>query len=341
MITNAKFIAADYDSEAYHIQKLARGTPEYVMSRSDLVLFVACPSAWKNGKEKKDTSATEWGSLMDCLFLTPAAFGQRFAVRPASYQDFVMRCPECQSDTDSNKCKKCGCDRVKTVVTKDWNGLAKVCEKWNQEHDGFTIVSEKSTEGAVVAIDRLKHDQAILDYAGTSRRQVYYTAEWQDPCGVTVPIKILIDLEPDKAHKEFGRTLGDFKTTRDAALGKWARAVHDMNYDMQAAMILDVFNSATGEKRNDFRQILQENVPPYQTAKRVISREFIIGGRVKYQAALEYYALCLKDNHWPDYDWRADTHINGWAVTEQEPWMVKNQPPARPEPEEQTDDVAP
>lgn len=318
MITNSKFIAADYDSEKYHKQDAARGTPTYVMSRSDLVLFMACPSAWKAGKERKDSSATDWGSLIDCLFLTPNQFENKFAVQPPLFED-------------------------KETGEMRWSGNSKVCKEWtaDQKSHGIKPVSQEDMDEARKAVTHLGDDFAIIDYAQGARRQVYYTAEWQDPCGVTVPIKILIDLEPDKAHKEFGRTLGDFKTTRDAALGKWARAVHDMNYDMQAAMILDVFNSATGEKRNDFRQILQENVPPYQTAKRVISREFIIGGRVKYQAALEYYALCLKDNHWPDYDWRADTHINGWAVTEQEPWMVKNQPPARPEPEEQTDDVAP
>ena len=59
MITNAKFVAADYDSDKYHKQEAARGTPEYVMSRSDLCLFAACPSAWKAGKERKDSDATD------------------------------------------------------------------------------------------------------------------------------------------------------------------------------------------------------------------------------------------------------------------------------------------
>jgi hypothetical protein len=61
-----------------------------------------------------------------------------------------------------------------------------------------------------------------------------------------------------------------------------------------------------------------------------VSREFIIGGRGIYQHALSFYAWCLKDNHWPDYDERADNHIDGWAVIEPDPYMAKNWPGALP-----------
>ena len=133
------------------------------------------------------------------------------------------------------------------------------------------------------AVARLNDDFAIVEYLQTSRRQVYYTAEWSDPCGIVIPIKILIDLEPAAKHAEFGKTLGDFKTARDASLRKWARAIDDMRYDMQAAMNLDVFNAATGEKRNDFRHVIQENIHPYPNATKALHRpgnSSSAGGRV-------------------------------------------------------------
>jgi PDDEXK-like domain of unknown function (DUF3799) len=306
VITSAKLVAVDYDDVKYHAESGKRGTKKYVMSRSGLCEFAKCPARWRDGYERKDSDATDYGSLIDCLFLTPKRFDDRFAVKPNTYQD------------------------AKTGEIKPWHAGAGPCKAWIEEIGARTPISTTDSDEAAKAIERLQKDKTIFAYAQSSAKQVYCTAKWKDPCGITVPIKILIDLVPDKTHKDFGNTLGDFKTARDAALRPWAKAVHDYHYDMQAAMNLDVFNAATGQQRNDFRHIIQENVPPYQTAKRYLSREFIIGGRARYQDALERYAQCLKDNVWPDYDFMADVHYQGWAEIGQEPWMVKGQPIERP-----------
>jgi hypothetical protein len=312
MITHAKLVAADYDSDAYHKASGERGKTDYTMSRSALCEFNRCPSRWKAGYQGKDSDATDYGSLIDCLALSRKRFDEKFAVKPTTYID------------------------VKSGEVKKWNGNSKVCQDWLCEIGTKTPVSGEDFNLALVAVKRLSDDSSIRDYFASSQRQVYCCAVWQDPIGVSVPLKILIDLAPDKLHTEYGKTLGDFKTARNAGNRQWAKQVNDYGYHVQAALYLDVFNAATGEQRNDFRHVIQENVHPYQTAKRYLAREWIIEGRRAYQSALSFYAACLKSNTWPDYDHSANMHINGWACVEQEAWMVKNAdlPPLPPQPDD-------
>ena len=43
-------------------------------------------------------------------------------------------------------------------------------------------------------------------------------------------------------------------------------------------------------------------------------------GRDKYRTALANYAWCLKHDRWPGYD-ETDESVQGWTITEPEPWM--------------------
>ena len=308
MITNAKYIAADYDPETYHKQEAERGTPDYVISRSALCEFSRCPSRWKDGYERKDSDATDYGSLIDCLVLSSDKYGLKFAVKPALYMD-------------------------KETGEMNWSANSKVCRQWSDEQKeaGVTPIDQEQEDEAQKAVAALYRDPQIADFIKSSAKQVYCTAEWTAENGLIIPVKILIDFAPVKDHPKFGNTLGDFKTTRDAALRSYSKSVNQYDYHVQAAMMLDIYNAATGQDRNDFRHVVQENVAPYQPAKRYISREFIIGGRNIYQAALNYYAHCLAENQWPDYDWSANNHVDGWACVEPEPYMMKYWPGALPE----------
>ena len=308
MITNAKIVAADYDPQAYHKQDAQRGTPEFVMSRSQLCEFSRCPSRWKDGYERKDSDATNYGSLIDCLVLSSDKYGMKFAVKPALYMD-------------------------KETAEMKWSPTSKVCREWaaEQKSAGVEPIDQGDEDEAQKAVAKLYADTQIAAYLKSSAKQVYCTAEWHDQSGVVIPLKVLIDLAPDKSNGAYGRTLGDFKTTRDAGLRSWAKSVNQYDYHVQAALFLDVYNAATGEERNDFRHVVQENIAPYQPAKRYLSREFIIGGRNAYRVALNYYSDCLASNTWPDYDHSSNMHVNGWACCEPDVWMMKNWPGALPE----------
>lgn len=53
-----------------------------VVSKSVLWAFAPNPYTWKFGPEKAPTAAMDWGSLVDCLFLTPDAFLADFVILP-------------------------------------------------------------------------------------------------------------------------------------------------------------------------------------------------------------------------------------------------------------------
>ena len=244
--------------------------PSISMSRSALCEFNRCPSRWRAGFRGKDSDATDYGSLIDCLALSRSRFDSKCAVKPDTYID------------------------VKSGEVKKWNGNATVCKDWLAEIGNKEPVSAEDFNLALVAVKRLSADEAIAEYMKVSTRQVYCAAVWQDPVGVSIPLKILIDLVPHMGHEEYGKTLGDFKTARNAGNRAWARQVNDYGYHVQAALYMDVYNAATGENRNDWRFVIQENVHPYQTAKRYLAREFIIEGRREYQSALSFYAACVQ-----------------------------------------------
>lgn len=298
MMTCAKLVAQDYDADLYAKPIGKRGQPGYVMSRGALNEFWRCPSRWRKGYTSKGSDSTEWGSLIDCLLLTPEAFPEKFTVKPETYTN--------------EKGEK-----------KPWNGNATKCKEWAELQIGKTLVSAEDYRESGFALKQTEFDPDIKRFIGFSARQVYCTAEWHDvETDLMIPLKVLIDLVPDGNHADYALCLGDFKTARDAKLRSWQRQVFDFGYHVQAALYLDVFNAATGSNRNDFRHIVQENVAPYQTAKRIIDREFIQLGRMSYQCALSAYAQCLKTDCWPDYDSHTDG-MNGWSFVKPEAWMMQ------------------
>lgn len=299
MITNAHVVQDGYDPDLYHKETVPRGHNAFVMGRSSLVNFASCPSRWLDGFQREDSDATDWGTLIDCLVLTPELFAAKFAVKPAKYPD------------------------AKTGELKDWNGNATFCKEWAADHEGKKLVKADDYAEAQIAVAKLQKDDAIAEYLACSAKQVYCTATWEDPAtGLSVPLKTLIDLAPDAKHAKFGKTLGDFKTARDAGLRGWPKVTHSFGYNVQAALELDIYNQTTGDARNDFRHVIQENVAPYQTGRRIVSLDFINLGREAYRMALAWYCECLKSAEWPDYDAHA-AGINGWSFVAPEPWMLK------------------
>ena len=97
--------------------------------------------------------------------------------------------------------------------------------------------------------------------------------------------------------------LADSKTARNGNPEQFCRVVADEAYDVQAALSIDLFTTATGRDIQDWIYPLQENTPPYHVVKPMpaLTSEFIEYGRVKYRIALRQYAECLATNKWPSY----------------------------------------
>lgn len=286
--------------EEYRHQLVERGHPDFVMGRSDLMDFAACPHKWRCGYESDDTEATEWGTFFECLVMWGAATEDRFAICPETYPD------------------------TKTGEPKPWTFAAKFCKEWREAQGNKQIVKAETWTQAQNAVKFFYGNRNLAALVGCSKKQVMVEARYTDKeTGLIIPIHGLIDFVPDKGNEEFGCGLADLKTTRSAVPFTWGRDVFTRGYHVQAALYLDLWNAATREGRTDFRHAVSESGPPWETACRVLSQDFVTLGRMQYIEALKRYAACLKTDTWPGYDTEAaGTCWQGWLVTEPEPWMV-------------------
>ncbi len=310
-------VVFDADPAVYHApQKARRGSPEFVMSRSQLERFAQCPRKWIRGAETESTAAMSWGSLVDCLVLTPQHFEAVYAIAPTTYETTGMMCPVCKSVTDSKKCRTCKTDRIESPVRKDWNLNSETCQEWvkAQQTAGKTITSEGRVSDAWKAIARLNEDEEIKAILDCSKRQVAVNVEWHDDSEIVVPFHCLLDLVPDP-KSPFGDTIFDLKTTDSADGAKWAKTVYNWNLAFQAALYLDAMNASAGTKYRNFGHVISEADEPYECTHRLLSAEFLDLGRADYMAALKRYCRCLKSNIWPGFD---------TDIVEPSAWMVKN-----------------
>jgi hypothetical protein len=208
---------------------------------------------------------------------------------------------------------------------KPWTTRADYCKDWEESErlQGRVVVRHEDYLQAQSAAKALFEEPEISAFIKSSQPSVMVTADyWDEATGITVPVKILIDLLPDE-HSHYQHGLGDLKTCDSADPDLWARSVFTYNYHVQAAFYLDVYNAATNQERTDFFHILQESYHPYECGKQIMSAEFLELGRLKYQNALREYALCLARNQWPTYGFaRRAENWNGWLFTKPQLWML-------------------
>ena len=306
--TNARVVSENTEPSVYHNNQFRRGDPKFVMSRSELKIFARCPHKWIAGFHEDESDSKEWGTLCDLMLLQPHLVQAKIAVPDENYVN-------------------------EKGEEKPWNNNAKVCREWNQQQEdaGRMVVKSAKFGEARAAIEILMGDPINADVVQCSKHQVYCVADYTDEkTEIVVPVKILIDLVPDKAHVLLGKTLIDFKTCADGSHANWAREVKKWGYDTQAALYLDVYRASTGEDRVEFRHLLQESEAPYEVGRRTMSDDpedmasFISLGRESYRLALARYCRCLEKNEWPGYDTFGP--IDGWTPVQPELWMLKGQP---------------
>jgi hypothetical protein len=308
MFANGKIIGTNATYADYSTGQTERGRADYIMSRGALVEFAANPRKWRLGGQGDSPSKEKsWGSLVDCLALTPQLFDDRFAVCPTHY-------PVAATSKEP-------------ATEKPWNRNANYCRSWEDEHQklGKEVVKASDAALATEAVERLMKEPSIGEYIACSAKQVHARADWQDKeSGISVPVRVLLDLVSDERHEEYSGTLADLKTTNDATMRAWQAHVYNFDLHTQAALYLDVFNAAYGGAKRDFYQgfyhIVQESEWPFEPFLRLLSCEFMDLGRERYQSALRLYCQCVANDDWPSPDelMRREGKL---VLTEPEPWM--------------------
>jgi exodeoxyribonuclease VIII len=108
-------------------------------------------------------------------------------------------------------------------------------------------------------------------------------------------IKGMIDLVPDNLD-----LLVDLKTTaRIGSLREITNTIISRGYHWQAALYLDLWNAASGEKRTRFVICFIEVSEPYESAWVEVSPQLIEAGRAGYMNALAKWQSCVAIDIWP------------------------------------------
>lgn len=104
----------------------------------------------------------------------------------------------------------------------------------------------------------------------------------------------------------------NYKTDRNAAPGMFQRTAWNLGYHISAALTVDVLTKL--DRPAHYAFIVQEKEPPYLIAVRVLSDDFLEGGRMIYRRALRTFADCLASGKWEGYgDAPQTTALPAWA----------------------------
>lgn len=300
MLKNAKLIGDNIDTSAYLTQPtgVKRGDKAFVMSRGELMRFYRCPSKWLKGVGDESSDSKDYGSLIDMMVLTPNKFNTRYVVAPAMYP-----CEPTKKDPRTEK---------------PWTLKATYCADWKdqQETKGLEVVTASDKADVDGAAQSLA--EYALDFIGASKVQVMCMAEWHDETGIVVPVKVLLDLVPDKDSR-FGTKLGDFKSCQSARPKDFEKSIFDYNYDAQAWLNRELYVMATNERREDWQFVIQENTAPWECPPEqpILSLESFSDGEIKIKRALRKYCQCLKTGIWPSYDIGNRMRVEGGYVAKQ------------------------
>ena len=96
----------------------------------------------------------------------------------------------------------------------------------------------------------------------------------------------------------------------------FSKSAANFKYHWQAAFYLDGLR-ASGDfgEVEDFVFVVVEKEPPYGVGIYRASDQFVQIGRDQYREAMENFAVCQRDDHWPGYDTKiVDLELPRWAA---------------------------
>lgn len=298
---NCKVVGDNIPPEVYMRQEpgVERGSAGFVMGRSSLMDFLPCPRRWKNGGVEKSSSSLDWGTNIDSAILTPDSFTEKFTIAPETYP----------ASDGSNK---------------PWTRQAKFCKEWEAKRNaaGITVLKQDEYDEVQQALSAFQRNTFAMDILKASKKQVMVIGFYCDEStGLQIPVKCLIDFQPVT-----GRMLGDYKSSQSAAPGSFEGSIFEYAYDVQAWLSLQLWNTATGEHRDGWQFLVQENKPPFEMpdVQPAIYEggSFMELGNARGIRALKLYAQCVKTGVWLSYGMGGRLRINDSVyVADTAEWM--------------------
>lgn len=160
------------------------------------------------------------------------------------------------------------------------------------------ILREKYIEVEQMSESVLAHPtaRALFDQPGSAEASVFATVDGVD-------VRARFDFLPEQGERR--RIAVDLKTTIDASVKAFERAVATYGYDVQRAWYLDALNAVTGPMPHGLEPemvfLAVEKEPPYLVAVHQLSMQWAEMGHTKAARAAELFAACTQSGVWPGY----------------------------------------
>jgi len=237
----------------------------------------------------KETEALAFGSLTDFVLLEPGRFEHEAVVEPEIGEGGAPKRP----NKRQLEAKKPSPDSIAQI--NFW-------QAWDAENAGKIIV-KASDYARVLEIEASVRTAQCREYILGGRSQVVIV--WKDPA-TGLLCKGRLDYERNAG---FTHHITDLKTARSAKADKFREQVYRLGYAGQMAFYHDGWFHLTGERSECWWLVAEKDglcvVKPWQAigwddrGQPIV--EWIEGGRNLYRPALEQWAKCLQENHWPGY----------------------------------------
>lgn len=311
-------------------------TVPMMASKSLLWDFYPNPRRWRDSPPKEVSDAMKWGSLVDCLALTPERFDSAYKIQPDSYVSApanVLLTTEYDGEWNgrTKACREWKAAREAeglSVMTpeehaiasepKPWNWNSETCKQWLKDlPPGVETVSANRNQEARKAAAELMARPEFVEMMEGAQTQV--AVRYDFPEVITkqpgfLRGKGLLDIVPALAGP-WGNALADLKTTGKLDdIWQVERTIYERGYHAQAALYVDMWNAITGEDRTRFVFIFQQSVAPYEVAIVELDAEALRIGRNWYLRAVRKWARCVALNEWPSpWDALQVVGVPDWA----------------------------
>ena len=199
-------------------------------------------------------------------------------------------------------------ERQYARLPDSFDGRTKAGKDMVAQADQAGLIAMKAAEyDSVLAIRDKLHAEPLIQKA-LAGAQFEHSAYWTD-----AETGIECRCRPDAYNPALGIML-DLKTTQDASLSGFAKAIANYGYHMQQAWYRDGWELAGGGNVDAFVFIAVEKTAPYAYAIYELNPTDEMYGRELYRQALNRYAECKQQGIWPGYQPGVQgISLPGWA----------------------------